>query len=141
MTVDDDAGLLQILTTSKTIASVGVSSNPEKPSSSVFEYLLAQGFQMIPINPAAAEVMGVKTYRDLRSVPGAIDVVQVFRRPEDVPPVVEEAIAVGAKVVWMQEDVVNEAAARAAEAAGLKVVMDRCMRKTHIRLLGASRPT
>jgi len=141
MTVADDAGLLQILTMSKTIASVGVSSNPEKPSSSVFEYLLAQGFQMIPINPAAAEVMGLKTYRDLRSVPGAIDVVQVFRRPEDVPPVVEEAIAVGAKVVWMQEDVVNEAAARAAEAAGLKVVMDRCMRKTHIRLLGASRAT
>jgi len=136
MTVEDDKQLLEILSGSKRVASVGVSSNPEKPSYDIFAYLLKHGYDMIPVNPSAKEIQGRAVHADLTTVPGPIDVVQVFRKPEDVPPVVEQAIQAGARVVWMQEGVVNEAAAHTAEAAGLRVVMDRCMRKTHIRLLG-----
>jgi len=136
MTIEDDEQLREILMSSKTVASVGISSNQEKPSYGIFAYLLGQGYEMIPVNPGAPEIQGRKTYPDLASIPDKIDIVQVFRKPEDVPPVVEQAIQVGAKVVWMQEEVVNEQAARTAEAAGLRVVMNRCMRKTHIRLLG-----
>ena len=92
---------------------------------------------MIPVNPTATEILGEKAYPDLESVPEKIDVVQVFRKPEDVPPVVEDAIKVGAKVVWMQEGIVNVEAARKAREAGLQVVMDACMRATHRRLIGA----
>lgn len=136
MTINDDRTLKEILMTIRTVASVGVSSNAEKPSYGIFSYLKAHGYHMIPVNPGASEILGNKVYADLASIPEKIDVVQVFRKPEDVPPVVEQAIRVGAKVVWMQEGVVNEAAAQKAEAAGLKVVMDRCMRETHRRLLG-----
>lgn len=136
MTIEDDDGLREILTTSVTVASVGVSSNPEKPSYGIFAYLLAHGYNMIPVNPGTPEIQGRKTFADLTTIPGKIDVVQVFRKPEDVPAVVEQAIEVEASVVWMQEDVINEDAARQAEAAGLKVVMNRCMRKTHVRLFG-----
>lgn len=139
MTIEDDAGLLEILTNSRRVASVGVSSSPDKPSYGIFAYLLEQGYDMIPVNPGTPEIQGRKTYPDLASVPAPIDVVQVFRKPEDVPAVVEAAIRAGAKVVWMQEQVINEEAARSAEAAGLKVVMNRCMRKTHVRLFGARR--
>jgi predicted CoA-binding protein len=137
MTIEDDVQLREILVKSRTIACVGASSNPEKPSYSIFAYLLAQGYEMIPVNPGTPEIQGRKTYPDLVSIPDKIDVVQVFRRPEDVPAVVEQAIQVRARVVWMQEDVINEEAARTAEAAGLQVVMNRCMRATHRRLLGA----
>jgi hypothetical protein len=136
MTIEDDGELRQILKTAKTVASVGVSSNPEKPSFGIFQYLVGVGYRMIPVNPTAPEVLGKKSYRDLGSVPEKIDVVQVFRKPEDVPPVVEQAIQAGAKVVWMQEGIVNQEAAAQAEKAGLKVVMNRCMMKTHQRLLG-----
>ena len=136
MTIENDDELRQILTSSRTVACVGVSSSPEKPSYGIFAYLLEHGYQMIPVNPGTPEIQGRKTYPDLTSIPEKIDVVQIFRRPEDVPPVVEQAISIGARVVWMQEDVMHEEAARRAEAAGLKVVMNRCMRKTHIRLLG-----
>jgi hypothetical protein len=115
---------------------VGVSSNPEKESHGIFHYLQEHGYQMIPVNPTALEILGQKAYPDLDSVPIKVEVVQVFRRPEDVPPEVEAAIRIGAQIVWMQEGVVNEQAAARAEAAGLKVVMDRCMRKTHQRLIG-----
>jgi predicted CoA-binding protein len=136
MTINDDTELRLILTTTRTVASVGVSSKEEKPSYSIFRYLADHGYEMIPVNPSAPEILGRKTFPDLASIPAKIDVVQVFRKSEDVPPVVEEAIAIGARVVWMQEGVVNQAAASKAEAAGLKVVMDRCMRATHRRLLG-----
>ena len=96
-----------------------------------------QGYHIIPVNPTADEILGEKSYPDLESVPEKIDVVQVFRKPEDVPPVVESAIKVGAKVVWMQEGIVNEEAAQKAREAGLQVVMDACMRATHRRLIGA----
>jgi uncharacterized protein len=134
--ITDDRDLLEILKTAKTVASVGVSSNDEKPSFWIFQYLLQHGYHMIPVNPTATQIHGQKVFSDLASIPEKVDVVQVFRKPEDVPPVVDEAIRIGAKVVWMQEGIVNEAAAKKAEAAGLKVVMNRCMMKTHDRLIG-----
>ena len=136
MTISDDATLKQILETVRTVATVGVSSNEDKPSYGIFGYLKAHGYNMIPVNPSAATIQGGKSYADLLAIPEKVDVVQVFRKSEDVPPVVEQAIHIGAKVVWMQEGVANEAAARRAEGAGLQVVMDRCMRQTHRRLLG-----
>ena len=128
--------LRDILKSTKTIASVGLSSNPEKESYSIVAYLREQGYRVIPVNPTAAEIMGEKSYPDLASVPVKVDVVQVFRRPEDVPPVVDEAIKIGAKVVWMQVGIEHEEAARKAEAAGLKVVMNACMRVAHRMLIG-----
>jgi predicted CoA-binding protein len=136
MTINDDKELAQILKTIRIVASVGVSSSDEKPSYWIFNYLKVHGYQMIPVNPTATEILGQRTYTDLKSIPQKIDVVQVFRKPEDVPPVVDLAIEVGAKIVWMQKGIINEDAARKAEAAGLKVVMDRCMMETHQRLLG-----
>ncbi len=136
MTIEDDAELRDILKSVHTVACVGVSSNPEKPSYGIFQYLTEAGYQIVPVNPTAPDIMGRPSYPDVSSIPQKIDVVQVFRKPEDVPPVVEQAIQAGAKVVWMQEGIVNEQAAKQAEAAGLKVVMDRCMMKTHQRLFG-----
>ena len=132
----NDAQLKRILESTRTIASVGLSSNPDKPSYGVVAYLQSQGYRIIPVNPAVTEILGEKAYPDLRSIPDAIDVVQLFRRAEDVPPFVEQAIQIGAKVVWMQEGIVNEAAAQQARQAGLQVVMDHCMRAQHRRLIG-----
>ncbi len=137
MTIVDKSELAEILRSVRTVASVGVSSSEEKPSYGIFAYLKSHGYHMIPVNPTAATIQGVKVYPDLAAIPEKVDVVQVFRKPEDVPPVVEQAIKIGAGVVWMQEGIVNEEAAQRAEAAGLKVVMDRCMMKTHRALLGA----
>ena len=134
--MNSDEMMKEILLNTKTIASVGISGNQEKVSNGVGEYLLEHGYQLIPVNPTTDEILGEKSYPDLSSVPEKIDVVQVFRRPEDVPPVVDEAIKVGAKVVWMQEGIVNEEAAQKAREAGLQVVMDACMRATHKRLIG-----
>mgnify|MGYP002750476411 CR=1 FL=1 len=134
--MNNDKMMKEILLSIKTIASVGLSSNPEKVSYDVGAYLLEQGYQVFPVNPTADEILSEKAYPNLESVLEEIDVVQVFRRPEDVPPVVDDAIKVGAKVVWMQEGIVNANAAEVARAAGLKVVMDACMRATHQRLIG-----
>src|SRR5215211_6976425 len=134
--MNNDKALKEILLSTKTIASVGLSSNPEKESYGIALYLKGQGYRIIPVNPTTPEVFGEKAYPDLTSVPEKIDVVQVFRKPEDVPPVVDDAIKAGAKVVWMQEGIVNEEAAQKARAAGLQVVMDACMRVTHRRLIG-----
>src|ERR1043165_7208308 len=135
MNIDDE--MRQILLSAKTVASVGLSSNPQKESYGIVWYLQEQGYRIIPVNPTATEILGEKAYPDLESIPEKIDVVQVFRKPEDVPPVVDSAIKIGAKVVWMQEGIVNVEAARKARAAGLQVVMDACMRTTHRRLIGA----
>ncbi len=135
MPINDDAALAQILKTVRTVASVGVSSNEAKPSYGIFGYLKKHGYHMIPVNPTATEIQGARAFPDLAAIPEKVDVVQVFRKPEDVPSVVEDAIRIGAGIVWMQEGVVNEAAAKRAEEAGLQVVMDRCMMKTHARLL------
>ncbi len=116
----------------KTIAVVGLSSNPEKPSHFVPKYLKEHGYTIVPVNPTAkGEILGEKVYASLREVPQKIEVVDIFRPPKDVPPIVEDAIAIGAKVIWMQEGIVNNAAAERAKAAGLTVVMDKCMMKVH----------
>jgi len=134
--MNNDQMMKDILLSAKTVASVGLSSNRAKESYGIVEYLKGQGYHIIPVNPTTGEALGEKAYPDLESVPEKIDVVQVFRKPEDVPSVVDSAIKVGAKVVWMQEGIVNEDAAAKARAAGLQVVMDACMRATHRRLIG-----
>ena len=131
-----DDNLRQILATTRKIAVVGISDQQEQPNYTVPAYLQAQGYQIYPVNPNLDEVLGEIAYPDLLAVPDAVDVVLVFRRSEVVPPVVDQAIRIGAKVVWMQEGIVNEAAASAAREAGLDVVMDTCMRATHKRLMG-----
>ena len=123
-----------ILSRSKTVAVVGLSDDPSRSSYHVAAYLQSAGYRIIPVNPRVTEVLGERSYAGLRDVPVPIDLVDVFRRSEAVPPVVEDAIAVGAKAVWMQEGVVHEEAAARARAAGLKVVMDRCTLKEHARL-------
>ena len=134
--MNNDKEMKEILSSSKTIASFGLSSNQEKESYWIVSYLKDQGYKIIPVNPTATEILGEKVYPDLESIPEKVDVVQVFRKSEDVPPVVDSAIKIGAKVVLMQEGIVNEAAAQKAREAGLQVVMDACMRATHRRLIG-----
>ena len=121
----------QILAECRTIAVVGASSNPARASNHVASYMQAQGYRVIPVNPNEQTVIGEQAYPSLTAVPGPIDLVDIFRKSEDVLPVVEEAIARGAKAIWMQEGVINEAAAQLAREAGLAVVMDRCWLKDH----------
>lgn len=135
--MNSDKEMKDILLSAKTIASVGLSSNQEKESYWIVSYLKEQGYRIIPVNPTATEILGERAYPDLSSIPEQVDVVQVFRKPEDVPPVVDEAIKIGAKVVWMQEGISHQEAAQKARDAGLQVVMDACMRATHRRLIGA----
>ena len=134
--MNSDKEMKDILLSAKTIASVGLSSNQEKESYWIVSYLKEQGYRIIPVNPTATEILGEKVYPSLSAIPDKVDVVQVFRKSEDVPPVVDEAIKIGAKVVWMQEGIVNEEAAKKAREAGLQVIMDACMRATHRRLIG-----
>jgi predicted CoA-binding protein len=128
----------EILHTSRTIAVVGLSGKRFRPSYGVAEYLKRSGYRIIPVNPMEKEVLGERAYPDLDSVPEPIDLVDIFRRSEYVPEIVEAAIRKGAKAIWMQEGVFHEAAAKRAEAAGLAVVMDRCILKDHRRLAYAS---
>lgn len=131
-----DEEFLQILEQTRSIAVVGISDRPDAPAYSVPKYLQSAGYHIIPVNPGLDEILGEKSYPDLLAVPEPVDTVLIFRRSEHVPEIVDQAIQVGARVVWMQEGIVNQAAAAAAQAAGLKVVMDTCMRVTHRRLLG-----
>ena len=124
----------KVLNSSRTVAVVGLSSKPDRPSYRVASYLKEQGYKIIPVNPGEKEISGELCYPDLASIPEPVDVVDIFRRSEDVPPIVEEAIRIGAKAVWMQEGVINEEAAARAREAGLGVVMDKCMRKEHLKL-------
>ncbi|HEY3247434.1 MAG TPA: CoA-binding protein [bacterium] len=121
----------EILATTKTIAVVGLSDKPDRPSNEVAGYMQAHGYRIIPINPTITEALGEKSYPSLRDLPERVDVVQIFRRSEEVPPIVDEAIAIGAKVVWMQPGAENDEAAATAEAAGLKAVVGACMRAVH----------
>jgi len=126
---------IEILRSTKTIAVVGLSSKRMRPSYGVSEYMQQAGYRIIPVNPAETEVLGEKAYPDLDSVPVPVDLVNIFRRSELVPPVVDAAIRIGAKAIWMQEDVVHEEAAEKARAAGLIVVMDRCVLKEHRKIV------
>jgi len=128
----------EILRSARTVAVVGLSGKRYRPSYGVAEYLKREGYRVIPVNPEETEVLGEKCYPDLDSVPGEIDVVDIFRRSEFVPEIVEAAIRKGTKVIWMQEGVIHEEAARRAREAGLTVVMDRCILKDHRRLAFAS---
>ena len=128
--------IAEILNTCRTVAIVGLSSNPERPSFVVGKYLKEQGYKIIPVNPGEKTILGETCYPGLAAVPEKMDVVDIFRKPEDVLPIVRQAIQIGAKAVWMQEGIINDAAAAEARQAGLKVVMNTCMRKQHIKLHG-----
>jgi len=124
----------EVLRASHTIAVVGLSSKRYRPSYGVAEYMKRAGYRIVPVNPRESEIMGETCYPDLDSVPEAIDIVDIFRRSEYVPEIVEAAIRKGAKAIWMQEGVYHEEAARRADAAGIVVMMDRCILKDHRRL-------
>mgnify|MGYP001466642543 FL=1 len=133
--IEDNDGLRRLLQETKTIAVVGLSPRPDRPSHEVAAYLQRAGYRIIPVNPACEEVLGEKCYPSLREIPVPIDLVDVFRRPEDVMAVAEDAIAVGARALWLQLGVIAPQAAARAEQAGLKVVMDRCTKIDHRALL------
>jgi predicted CoA-binding protein len=127
----------EILRKYRTIAVVGLSSDEARESLGVAAYMQAAGYRIVPVNPAETEVLGEKAYPTVVSIPATVEIVNVFRRPEAVPGVVDDAIAAGAKAIWMQEGIVNEEAAATARAAGLAVVMDRCIRTEHRRMLAS----
>ncbi len=124
----------EVLKSSRVVAVVGLSPKPDRPSYRVASYLKEKGYKIIPVNPQEEKILEEPSYPNLSSIPEPVDVVDIFRRSEEVPAIVEAAIKVGAKVVWMQEGVINEAAAARAREAGLKVVMDRCMFKEHLKM-------
>jgi uncharacterized protein len=127
---------LRILRQYRTIAMVGLSANPFRPSHFAAIYMLAEGYNIIPVNPRETEILGQRCYPSLRNIPTPVEIVDIFREPSAVPPIVEDAIAIGAKVVWMQLGVINHAAAQRARAAGLEVVMDACVKIEHARFFG-----
>jgi len=123
----------ELLRSARTIAVVGLSNRARRPSHGVSEYMQSRGYRIIPVNPNISEALGEKAYARLEDVPEHVDIVNIFRRPEAVEPVVESAIRIGAGMIWMQEGVIHEAAAARARAAGMNVVMDRCILKEHRR--------
>ena len=133
-----DSGTIRtILSTTKTIAIVGLSPRPERPSYFVGSYLSYEGYRIIPVNPRATEILGQKSYPDLLSIPEKVDMVNVFRQPEECLEIAQQAVQIGAKTLWLQLRVVNLEAARVAEEAGLRVVMDRCVKIEHGRYSGS----
>jgi uncharacterized protein len=134
--MDDINTLRRILGTCRVLAVVGLSADWYRPSYFAAKYMQEHGYRVIPVNPKYPEILGEKCYPSLRAVPEKVDIVDVFRKTADVPPIAEEAIAIGAKVLWQQLGVKNEAAAARARAAGLETVMDRCVKIEHARLFG-----
>jgi predicted CoA-binding protein len=129
-----DAELRNLLTRARTIAMIGASSNPDKASFGIMQQLQKRGYHVIPINPRETEVLGERAYASLADVKEPIDIVDVFRRAEDTPAIADEAVKVGAKALWLQTGIVNDAAAARAEAGGLMAVMDACIAATHALL-------
>ena len=131
-----EENIKKILSNSRTVAVVGISPKEDRPSFMVASYLKSKGYQIIPVRPDGEKILGEKVYRSLDEIPKEIkvDVVDIFRKSEDVPPIIEEAIRRGAKAVWMQEGIIHKEAGEKAEKAGLSVVMDRCMKKEHQKL-------
>jgi len=119
----------KILDEARTVAVVGISDKPDRPSHGVAKYLQDRGYHVIPVNPMLAEVLGEKAYRSLSEIPGKVDLVDVFRKAEDVPPIAEEAVLIGARFFWMQEGVVSDRAREILNTAGIPWVMDRCVKK------------
>ena len=134
--VDDIAGLRRILAQSRTLAVVGLSANWYRPSYFAAKYMQDHGYRIIPVNPSYTEVLGEKCYPTIAAIPGPIDVVDCFRKAEEIPALARAAVAKGAKVLWMQLGIRNDEAARIARDAGLDVVMDRCVKIEHARILG-----
>ncbi|NDP42584.1 MAG: CoA-binding protein [Aromatoleum sp.] len=134
--VDDIAGLRRILAQSRVIAVVGLSAQWHRPSYFAAKYLQQHGYRIVPVNPKYAEVLGERCYPDLAAIPGTVDVVDCFRKAGEMVPLAREAVAIGAKVLWMQLGIRNDEAAAIAVAAGLDVVMNRCMKIEHARILG-----
>ncbi len=130
------AELRRILKTNHTIAVVGLSADWYRPSYFAAKYMQEHGFRIIPVNPKYDEVLGEKCYPNLKAIPEPVDIVDVFRKPDDCVPIAQDAVAIGAKVLWLQLGVVNEEAAHVAEAGGLEVVMDRCVKIEYARLFG-----
>lgn len=136
MLVDDVAGLRRVLQGNRVIAVVGLSPSWNRPSFFAAKYMLEHGYTVIPVNPAAPEILGQKSYPDLASVPVKVDMVDVFRKPEDALPLAREAVRIGARCLWLQLGVINSEAAALAAGAGLDVVMDRCVKIEYARLFG-----
>jgi predicted CoA-binding protein len=134
--VDDIPGLRRILKTSKVIAVVGLSGDWFRPSYFAAKYMQEHGYTVIPVNPRYDSILGQKCYKSLRDIPVKVDIVDCFRKTADIPSICEEAIAIGARVLWQQLGVMNSDAAKKAEAAGLEAVMDRCVKIEHGRLFG-----
>jgi predicted CoA-binding protein len=134
--VDDIAGLRRILATARTIAVVGLSASWYRPSFFAAKYMQEHGYRIIPVNPAHIEILGERCHPSVAAIPEPIDIVDCFRKPADIPEIAREAVAKGAKVLWMQLGIRNEEAARFAIDAGLEVVMDRCVKIEHARILG-----
>jgi predicted CoA-binding protein len=126
-----DQVLRQLLTDATTIAMVGASSNPDKDSHGIMQKLQSAGYRVIPVNPRESEILGEQSYASLIDIPERVDIVDVFRRPEDTPAIADDAVTIGAKALWLQTGIVNEDAAARAAAGGLIVVMDQCIGATH----------
>ncbi len=134
--VDDIAGLRRILAQTRTIAVVGLSANWYRPSYFAAKYMQDHGYRVIPVNPTYTEVLGERCYPTIAAIPGSVDMVDCFRKPGEIPPLARDAVAKGAKILWMQLGIRNDEAARIASDAGLDVVMDRCMKIEHARIFG-----
>jgi predicted CoA-binding protein len=134
--VDDIAGLRRILGEARTIAVVGLSANWYRPSFFAAKYMQDHGYRVVPVNPNYAEVLGERCFPSVAAIPGDVDIVDCFRKPDEMVPLAHEAIAKGAKVLWMQLGIRNDDAARIASESGLEVVMDRCVKIEHARILG-----
>lgn len=128
MPLTEPEDIEKLLRETRVIAMVGLSPKPERPSNIVARFMLAHGYDVIPVNPGFAEILGRPCYRDLAAIPRPVDMVDVFRKSEEVPPIAEAAVRIGAKSLWLQLGVINQQAAALAEAAGLRVVMDRCLK-------------
>jgi predicted CoA-binding protein len=132
----NDQEIAQLLSTARTIAVVGLSGNPDRPSFGVAQYLQSKGYRILPVNPTIDSILGERSYASVSEIPEKVDIVDVFRRSEFVPALAEEAIVIGARCLWLQLGVVHEEAARRAREAGLLVVMDRCLAVERLRLAG-----
>jgi uncharacterized protein len=132
---DNDQRITTLLLSAKVIAVVGLSPKENRPSNRVARYLVEAGYRVIPVNPGHSRILGLTCYPDLATIPEPVDIVDIFRNAAEVPPVVAQAVAIGAGAVWLQQGIVNEDAARQAEAAGLICIMDRCIKIDHQRLL------
>ncbi len=130
-----DGDIAALLGKTKRIAVVGMSAKPERASYSVARYLMGQGYEVIPVNPMETEIFGLKSYATLSDIPGTIDIVDVFRRSDQTDAIIDEAIKIGAKAVWLQLDVINDAGLGRAKEAGLAAVQDRCLKVEHARLM------